>query len=212
MPEFEGDRKDFVRDYYINMTKIGNLRSNKALSALKNGDTIALPLQNGKAYNEQISYDTKVAATFRYDGNGSQVICLYTTAGAESAEEKIENEKEKKAKAENKEYIKKEMNQPVNGSKIMVRPTVTLDKIILNDTSNWKTGIKGGLQVGVKFKKYGDSSDTYVVCLENGQYVLREENGNPIKISPKDKNTAILFKYDENALRPVPAHFILTQK
>lgn len=188
--EFDGNKKDFAKNYYIRMTKIGNLRNIKELSALRNGDTISLPLQDGEVFvkNEQNenakSHDTKVAATFRYDEKGSQVICLYTTEGAAGTD----------------------LNQ-----KTMNRPRVDLDKIVLTDNSNWKSGLKGGLKEGDLFKNINDDKATYKVCLENGKYVLRNADSYFTKISilPEDKNTAILYKYEPLPQPVMPAHFVL---
>ena len=187
--EFNGDERKFVENYYANMTKIGRLRNKKELSALKAGDTVTLPLQDARAYSEDGTklYDTKVAATFRYDDTGSQVICLYTTAGADGKED--------------------------NKTK-MVRPRVDMDKIILNDDSNWKCGLKGGLKVGDYFKNENDPRALYKVYLENGQYVLRRINNNnnlknTVSILPKDKNTAILYKCNVKQQETIPAQFSL---
>lgn len=182
MPEYKGNEKEFAKNYYIRMTKIGNLRNKKELSALRNGDTIALPLQ--KATNQH-SESTDVAATFRYNDKGSQVICLYTTAGAKGT---------------------------ANGKTKMNRPRVDLEKIVLSDDSNWKCGLKGGLKEGDIFKNYNDPCAEYEVKIENGQYVLKNKDKRfNISIMPEDKNTAILYKYNPDEQPIVPAHFVLTR-
>ncbi len=201
--EFSACEKGFVTDYYLRMNKIGNLRNIKELSALRNGDTIALPLQEGSAYitkenGEKIEniklHDTSVAATFRYDDKGSQVICLYTTEGAQSVIDKKHNASQ--------------------FSKInMKRPRVDLDKIVLSDVSDWKSGLKAGLKEGDIFKNVNDPNAQYKVCIEDGKYVLKNNDKYFTKISilPEDKNTAVFYK--ANAQKPalVPAQFVIVK-
>lgn len=171
------ESKAFAEKYYVRMTQIGNLRNKKELSALRNGNTIALPMQHGIDSN---GVPTQVAATYRYDDKGSQVICLYTTAGANS-----------------------------DNSKTMNRPCVNMEKITLDTPeSNWKEGIKGGLKVGDTFLKVNEDGE-YKVFEENGQYVLRRINNKGyrhISITPEDKNTAVFYKKDPSAYNTIMAH------
>ena len=171
------DSKDFAVNYYVNMTKIGNLRNKKELSALRNGNTISIPVQNGVTDKGE---HLPVAATFRYDDKGSQVICLYTTSGAN-----------------------------LDNSKMMNRDCVNLDKIVLNDNTqkNWKEGLKGGLNVGDTFLKVDDNA-RYKVFLENGEYCIKRVDSpifRSISILPQDKNTAVLYKIDPKAYQPIHA-------
>lgn len=174
------DEKPFVNDYYIRMTKIGNLRNKKELSALKNGETVALPVQHGTAFKDGniVNPNVKVSATFRYDDKGSQVICLYTTDGATA-----------------------------NNTKKMDRNIVNLDKVVLGNTSeNWKEGVKGGLKEGDMFKNANNDA-VYKVSIENGEYVLKRTNSvyKAVSIMPEDKNTAVLYKINPEEYNPIPA-------
>ncbi len=203
MREYEGEEKDFAKNYYIRMNKIGSLRNRKELSALNNGDTISLPLQLAKSQrvdekgnNVGVPEKTNVAATFRYDNKGSQVICLYTTAGAAS----IPDEK----------GYKLDEHSPKTSRIKMKRPRVDLEKIVLSEDGNWKSGLKAGLKVGDIFKNVNDPCAKYVVSIENGQYVLKNADSRyNISILPEDKNTAVLYKYETNMQQAVPAHFVL---
>lgn len=203
MREYDGEEKEFVKNYYLRMNKIGSLRNSRNLSALNNGDTISLPLQEAKSQkvdkngnNVGNAENTKVAATFRYNDKGSQVICLYTTAGAASV-------------LDEKGYQLDETSPKTSRIK-MQRPRVDLDKIVLSDDSNWKSGLKAGLKVGDIFRNVNDPCAKYVVAIENGQYVLKNADSRyNISILPEDKNTAVLYKYEPNMQQAVPAHFVL---
>lgn len=170
--KYEKGNKQFVNDYYNRMTEIGKLRSKKELSALRNGETVALPMQKAESkdkYGNVVSKNVEVAATFRYDDKGSQVICLYTTDGA-----------------------------TLDVNKKMHRNTVNLDVIKLSpESSNWKEGLKAGLKVGDRFRKVNDPTAMYEVFLENNNYVLRRVGNDiykSISIMPEDMNTAIFYK------------------
>lgn len=201
MHEFKGSEKDFAKDYYINMNKIGRLRKNH--SALRNGDTIVLPMQKGEAFktkngNNIKLHDVDVAATFRYDDKGSQVICLYTTQGVDNVLDKKRGKETEKCRP----------------SKIyMERHRVDLDKIVLTDNSNWKSGLKAGLKEGDIFKNANDPNAEYIVCIEDGKYVLKNNDSyfKKISILPEDKNTAILYKANTQKPNLVPAHFVIVK-
>lgn len=162
--------KKFVNDYYNEMTRIGALRNRKELSALTNGHTVALPIQQGK---DEYGNDVNVAATFRYDDKGSQVICLYTTAGASS-----------------------------DAKDGVFHRYVNLKELIL-DTFYWKEGIKGGLTPGDIFKnangdetyKVIDDNGCYKLIRINSVY-------KDISIKPEDKNTAVLYKVNPKVYEP----------
>lgn len=163
------ENKDFVNAYYKRMTAIGSLRNRKELSALNNGHTISLPIQTAQD-------GSKVAATFRYNDKGSQVICLYTTQGAQ-----------------------------LDNYHVMNRPNaVNLDRIVLDDF-NWKEGIKGGLKEGEIFKKVGDNEGIYKVVIEDNKYKLKREDStgfNAISILNSDKNTAVFYKVNPQKYEP----------
>jgi len=175
--------KPFVNAYYRRMTEIGRLRSRKELSALRNGETIALPMQHGVAVKDgnTINSNVEVAATFRYDDAGSQVICLYTTDGATT-----------------------------NCNQKMDRHVVNLDKIVLGKAHNrWKEGLKAGLKEGDMFKNANNDA-IYKVSIENGEYVLRRTHSayKAVSIMPQDKNTAVLYKinYEDPEKGRIPAN------
>ena len=172
--------KPFVNEYYQRMSEIGRLRSRKELSALKNGETVSLPIQKGVAVKDgkTINPNVDVAAIFRYNDKGSQVICLYTTDGA-----------------------------TLECDRKMNRHMINLEKISLgNQSKNWKEGFKAGLKEGDIFKNANNDA-TYKVCIENGEYVLRRTNSvyTAISIMPEDKNTAVLYKVDPQEYSPILA-------
>lgn len=168
----------FVREFYEKMNEIANLRSDKKLSALNDGSTVTLPIYDGfyldENKNKVLKTNENVQAMLRYNEN-STVITLHDNTGTESSNTEMMNRKKSK-----------------------------IDRIPLcSEVANAKQGLKHGLKVGDKFKKYGDSISEYVVQKDkDGQYYIEQKVKNskgvwetkPITIEPEDLNTLILYK------------------
>lgn len=179
------DNYAFVKDFYENMNKIAELRNKPELSALNDGATIVLPLDDVNSGN----FNEKIQSILRYNDKGSVVLTLHDLSGADSP------------------YYKKMDRKETNKSIAAIKPDdkeIKSSKIILcSAKANAKQGLKHGMQPGTKFKneRAGDTS-TYEIATTkiNGQdyYYLRRRDAQgreiPVTIKPEDLNTLILYK------------------
>lgn len=151
------DYKPFVKEFHDDINKMLDLRNKPLLSALNNGTVVSLEPGND------------CAASLRYNNEGSQVICLYTTSG--------------------KNFAPNEM---------MKRETKKIDSISLN-TNQLKQGLKAGLTQGAIFydaKEMDKENKTIykVVKDDNGGYSIKRPDGNKIEVTDEDKNVLVLYR------------------
>ncbi len=154
--------KPFVASFYKEMNEIGKLRQKPELSALCNGNTVSLPAQHGTCNNEKIN----VAATFRYNDKGSQVISLYTAEGANG-----------------NDYS-------------MNHPQVDLDRIVLSSPRDREGIIGGLSEGAIFKNANSSDNSIYKVMQNNGEYYLQREDAHyhKISITEQDKNTLVLYR------------------
>jgi len=178
----------YVNDFYDEINKIANLRNDKKLSALNNGDTVSINTGNDFIH-----------AMLRYNDD-SVVLTLHDSSGSSTPTEKRMNRNIKRYG----NPVLDNDNKPKKDSKGNEIYDGHIDRIYLNNSSNdAKQGLKHGLKTGDIFRKYGDSLSEYRVNQdEEGNYFIERKIKNdkgvlvsaPITIDPKDYNTMILYK------------------
>lgn len=172
----KGKEKDFVNDFYNDMNKIGSLRSMPKLSALCDGATVSLKLQENNVYG-----------TFRYNDKGSEVITLYTTSGATENNEMV---------MEHPPVSIEKIDLSVEGQKQGLGGGLDTSAIFRKVELNPKNVNPG---------EQREPEAEYRVCEESGKYYIKKfVNGvqQPITIEPSDINTLILYKETPKAYNP----------
>ncbi len=181
----DDDNYKFVSEFYNNMNKIANLRNNPKLSALNDGATVTLPISTFK--DGRKSAKDNLQAFLRYNDKDSVIITLHDSSGSNTHNT---------------------LKMQRNTTETSVNNGSISDRIVLNsDIVNAKQGLKHGLKEGTKFKNNREGDDSVykiakMTVNENNQpkeyyYIRREDTQGreiPIKISPEDFNTLILYK------------------
>jgi len=191
------EKYELIKKFYKKMNEIAGLRHRPELSALNNGSSAVIPVTGYKkiqrdekgnfkrnkdgsfAMEIQQNASDRLQAVLRYNGEGSIVLSLYNNTGASA-----------------------DNTKPMDRAK---QTDEIYERIILNpDSAGVKEGLKHGLKAGMKFKNAANN-DEYEIkeFSENGKTYYSLEPAakinsagavkNPIKISPDELNTMILY-------------------
>lgn len=174
LDEKQSPEYGFIREFNQNMNKISELRTRPELSALNDGDTVSLLLENRKINGlEAAEY---IQAFVRYNDK-STVIAINSLSGSNSPYDKMMN------------------RETVNNN--------NETRIILNDVDiNAKQGLAHGIDVNSVFKNVRDDDTAeykFVKTEIDGKqrYELKKYKDNQeqsVSIAPEDLNTLILYK------------------
>lgn len=190
----------FVKEFYDELNKIAKMREIPQLSALNNGDSIA------------ISVSDSIQGLLRYNDEGSCVLSFYNAVGNHSPlEEKMDRKSSEHlhARQVDKLYLHSDLSH-------LDFKELGLENDHVEELGNQDSGLKHGLKVGMTFynaRKLTDGDcldEKYVVKKDNkGKYYLQKYEKSdagwtlvPSEITPDDKNVLVLYADTSNLYTP----------
>ncbi len=196
------ERYKFIKDAYNTMNDISRLRKNPKLSALNDGATIALQIENESDANRY-----RYQSFIRYNDKSVVLVITDSTGSNSPANKEMDRNTADRTDGYGKSYETdakdaegKDIKITKYTGEIDLTPLFNTDETQPADKrNNAKKGLKHGITAGTKFMNArSEDKSIYTVQVDNNNkyYLERTLDGKkePIRISKEDLNTLILYK------------------